>query len=60
MGTTGNAGSRAATNVMAATIDGVIGTRSLDGPNASLGALGEMAEIPATDYGYLRGRWLLH
>ena len=46
-------------NATVATIEGVIGTRSLEAANAALWARGEMAEIPAPDYGYLRGSLLL-
>ena len=37
IGTTGNAGSHAATNLMVETIEGVIGTISLEEANAALG-----------------------
>ena len=46
-------------NATVATIEGVIGTRSLEAANAALWARGEMAEIPAPDYGYLGGSFLL-
>ena len=59
IGTTGNAGNVAAINATVGTIGGIVGSRSLVEANEALAAMGDLAEMHAPDYGYLRGSLLL-
>ena len=60
IGTSGNAGNFAAINVPVETTEWTVGARSLVGVNEALAARGHLAEMPVTDYGYVRGSLLLH